>query len=630
MRSPRRPDKLFVVFRTHLTCLAISALLILTATAVSARDPENCLLCHKYKRLHGIADNGTVRSFSVDPHLFQESVHRELSCIDCHSDIEKIPHGSVAKVDCAKTCHMDRWRVMSDSDFSHRDVAAAFAASVHGKKPSDTPDRSRLKPTCTSCHANDLFVLGQGIAATEVFARCKNCHREESLARVFTHIAHRFKQQTTRPPEAIVELCSGCHEDPAVQEVLGRDTPAAKSVETYHATLHSRAMKFGATDTAHCLHCHATSNIHDIRKSNDTASSVHPALRHLSCNIQGCHPGADSRIVAVDSHINQDKNPALRITQHAMQAVMFGTLTVLFSLMGLETYRRVKNRDARFFRWRRVPQRLQATDGFRPQLGTIPNLHRYVTFNPRGDLPRYSIHIVVNHGLMAITFGIAAATGLPLFFHNAELSHTVITLLGGINVMRLVHRVNAAFFTLNCVYHLVVLCAGTLRSILRGTFDLARTQVPRWKDVCDLYHDLRYFLGFAPSRPRMEKFMYKQKLHYLAMIWGCSVLTLSGCCLLFPQIMVKYLPFSNILFNVLRRLHGEESLLAVLVIVLWHFYNVHGAPGRFPVQWTFWTGRIAKDHQIEEHFLEYERQVREGIATCEEERLMQEKTPDGR
>ncbi|MCX8045058.1 MAG: hypothetical protein N3B18_13140 [Desulfobacterota bacterium] len=605
-------------------------LLLSFSASASARDPENCLMCHKYKRLQSIADNGTVRSFGVDPHLFQASVHQELSCIDCHSDIEKIPHGAVAKVDCAKTCHLDRWRILSGSDFSHREVAAAFAASVHGQKPNDPPERVRLKPTCTSCHANDLFVVGQDIASTSVLARCANCHKEETLTKVFTHIAHRFKHQTTRPPQEIVSLCAGCHEDPAVQQVLGADTPAAQAVATYHATLHSRLMQFGATDTAHCLHCHATSNIHDIRRPDDPASSVHPRMRHLSCRSDGCHPGATDRIAMVDSHISPNKNPALLFTEHAMQAVMFGTLTVLFSLMGLETYRRIKNRDARFFRWRRVPQRLECTDAISPRLGAVPNLHRYVTFNPRGDLPRYSIHIVINHGLMALTFALAAATGLPLFFPHAALSHTVIDLLGGINTTRLVHRINAALFTLNCFYHIVVLIAGMLRRMQQGTFDIARTQVPRWKDVCDLYHDVRYFLGLAPSRPRMEKFMYKQKLHYLAMIWGCSVLTLSGCCLLFPEVMVTYLPFTRSLFNVLRRLHGEESLLAVLVILLWHLYNVHGAPGRFPVQWTFWNGKIAKDHQIEEHFLEYERQVREGVAACEEERLVTEKIMNGR
>ena len=75
-------------------------------------------------------------------------------------------------------------------------------------------------------------------------------------------------------------------------------------------------------------------------------------------------------------------------------------------------------------------------------------------------MPRYSLHIIINHTLVAITFVVAVITGLPLFFHNSELSHRFINLLGGINVTRMIHRVNAAIFTLNCAYHVLVLIAG--------------------------------------------------------------------------------------------------------------------------------------------------------------------------
>ncbi len=107
------------------------------------------------------------------------------------------------------------------------------------------------------------------------------------------------------------------------------------------------------------------------------------------------------------------------------------------------------------------------------------------------------------------------------------------------------------------------------------------------------------------------------------MVWGCTILTLSGCCLLFPEFMVEYMPFPKISFNILRLMHAEESVLAFLVITLWHMYNVHMAPGRFPAQWTFLNGMINRDHQIEEHYLEYERQVKEGVAESEEEKLLQ-------
>jgi hypothetical protein len=45
--------------------------------------------------------------------------------------------------------------------------------------------------------------------------------------------------------------------------------------------------------------------------------------------------------------------------------------------------------------------------------------------------------------------------------------------------------------------------------------------------------------------------------------------------------------------------------MALIVLAFWHLANVHIVPGRFPFQWTFLTGRITREHQIEEHFLEY-------------------------
>ena len=305
-----------------------------------------------------------------------------------------------------------------------------------------------------------------------------------------------------------------------------------------------------------------------------------------------------------------------------MEGVMWFTLFFLFTLMGMETYGRLRNQDARFFRWRRVPQKFIGTvPRGENHLGQIPNLHRYVDFKPKGDYPRYSLHIVINHFAVGITFTVAVATGLPLYFHNSAISYEVINMMGGIDVTRIIHRINAALFTLNGVYHLLVLAFGTLKKMLNGTFDIRRTQFPLLKDAKDIFFDIRYFLGMEQARPRMEKFMYKQKIHYLANIWGTCVLTLSGVCLLFPETMVKYLPNPKVSFNLLRLLHADESVLAFLVITLWHLYNVHIAPGRFPLQWAFWNGRITRDHQIEEHFLEYERQVEEGIAECEEDKL---------
>jgi hypothetical protein len=58
-------------------------------------------------------------------------------------------------------------------------------------------------------------------------------------------------------------------------------------------------------------------------------------------------------------------------------------------------------------------------------------------------------------------------------------------------------------------------------------------------------------------------------------------------------------------------MHADEAVMALIVVAFWHWSNVHLMPGRFPMQWTFLTGRITREHQIEEHFLEYLNNLRE-------------------
>jgi cytochrome b subunit of formate dehydrogenase len=255
-------------------------------------------------------------------------------------------------------------------------------------------------------------------------------------------------------------------------------------------------------------------------------------------------------------------------------------------------------------------------------VGSIPrDIYKHVKSDPLGDLPRYSIHIVIQHLLIFTTFLCLVATGLPIYFSDIFWAPYVISFFGGIDTARLIHRIAAFTMMFASAYHLITIIAGTIRKILNHEFDYKRTQIPRPKDLFDLIHDIKYFLGREPYRPKMEKFMYKQKLHYLAIIWGSFVLMAAGSALLFPDIMAKLVPDTigklapqgtvdsesyAIFFQALARLmHADEAVMALIVLAFWHWINVHFVPGRFPVQWTFLTGKITREHQIEEHFLEY-------------------------
>jgi cytochrome b subunit of formate dehydrogenase len=263
-------------------------------------------------------------------------------------------------------------------------------------------------------------------------------------------------------------------------------------------------------------------------------------------------------------------------------------------------------------------------------VGVIPrDIYRHVQSDPFGDLPRYSIHIVIQHFLVFASFIVLAATGLPLYFSDLFWASHVLSLFGGADAARLIHRISATVMVVAAVYHLITIIGGTIGQIINRRFDYKRSQIPRLKDLFDLIHDIKYFLGREPQRPKMEKFMYKQKLHYLAILWGNAVLISAGATLLFPEITARL--WTELVHGILpeglvklltevvanfwalpaffqdfaRLMHVDEAIMALIVVAFWHLTNVHLVPGRFPAQWTFLTGKITREHQIEEHFLEY-------------------------
>jgi len=184
-------------------------------------------------------------------------------------------------------------------------------------------------------------------------------------------------------------------------------------------------------------------------------------------------------------------------------------------------------------------------------------------------------------------------------------------MIGGVGVSRIIHRTIAGVMVFSMVYHVFTITLGPMSQILKGKFDIRRTILPSFKDLRDFKDDMLYFSGARKVRPEMDKFMYKQKIHYFAAAFGNIVMIVSGSSFLFPEFWAAILPVSiaSHFQEMMRLSHPHEALLALLVIAFWHWYNVHLAPGRFPMQWTFLTGKITREHQIEEHFLEYLRNL---------------------
>jgi hypothetical protein len=50
-----------------------------------------------------------------------------------------------------------------------------------------------------------------------------------------------------------------------------------------------------------------------------------------------------------------------------------------------------------------------------------------------------------------------------------------------------------------------------------------------------------------------------------------------------------------------------EAILASCAIMVWHFYEVHLKPGKFPMSTVWLDGKISEHEMEEEHPLQYQR-----------------------
>jgi formate dehydrogenase subunit gamma len=222
---------------------------------------------------------------------------------------------------------------------------------------------------------------------------------------------------------------------------------------------------------------------------------------------------------------------------------------------------------------------------------------------PEEEFERLSLNIRLQHITMAVSVVVLIFTGLPLKFHESAWAKAIIDLLGGPDVSPLIHRAAATGLIIAGLWHLVYIVATR-----EGRWNFMQL-MPKPKDALDAFQQIRFYLGRTDKRPRFDRFSYVEKFDYWAVYWGMVIMIGSGTVLWFTNFFLRYFP--KWATDIAKEAHSDEALLATLAIVIWHFYNVHLNPHKFPLNRTFITGKISAHEMLEEHPLEYERLMKQ-------------------
>jgi len=572
---------------------AILLMLMLTQVAVAA-DAENCLMCHRFRGLSRVDKNGDYRLFYVDENFFSRGPHARVSCTGCHIDIKTIPHNDALPVDCLQSCHIQE--PTREIVFTHAKVHETLEGSVHARVAPDGSEREHPEdfPRCKDCHDNPLFrpvsfhkTIRPGVSDRAI-SRCIQCHSDESFTRYYyNHVTSRMHK--ARDPREVVEMCSSCHAD--VEFTARHNLPNV--VSSYLETYHGKAVLFGSKRAPDCLDCHASyDSVHEMLANNNPLSSVHSNQRAETCQTEDCHPEATPALASFDVHATRNpKTHPLEFTVALLFVIM--TLAILLPILTVNVLGLIRE--------------LLPSHQAEAEIEALTEQARQHAKRKNG-IQRFTGAQRAQHAFLVTTFVILCLTGLPMKFPEAGLSQSIYPLVGGIQGAPIVHRIAGVAMLIGFALHVLVILVKFTRDLqqkgqltLRTWIErfLTLPMIPNWQDLLNIIALTKYVLFLSPKRPHYDRFSWKEKLEYLGLFWGITLLGVTGILLWSESLSSRFFP--GWLLNVCYLAHTYESLLAAAHITLVHIPGVLGRPGVNPLSAMIWDGKISPRMQAEEH-----------------------------
>lgn len=149
---------------------------------------------------------------------------------------------------------------------------------------------------------------------------------------------------------------------------------------------------------------------------------------------------------------------------------------------------------------------------------------------PERRLLQLESHLRVQYVLTVVCVAVLAVTGLPQKFEDLSLSRSMIDLAGGIEMLRLVHRVAGGLLVLTGAYHVVLVLVAVL--VLREAAPLR--MIPSARDVRDALRATASFLRMRSELADVRERQYMHKVDYWFMAWGLGVMIGTGLVNLSP------------------------------------------------------------------------------------------------
>ena len=211
---------------------------------------------------------------------------------------------------------------------------------------------------------------------------------------------------------------------------------------------------------------------------------------------------------------------------------------------------------------------------------------------PKKWFVRFTISQRFEHWVFITSFILLGITGMVQRYSDNPISEFIVSLVGGVENLRLIHHIAAIITMLIVIYHIGAL--GYRIYVNRSRL----TMLPIINDVTNVYHAFLYFIGRRKHPPQQGRYTFEEKLEYWAVVWGTMIMAVTGFMMWNPIATTRILPGQYI--PAAKVAHSLEAMLAILSILIWHMYQVlirH-------FNKSMYSGKISEDTMLHDHPIE--------------------------
>jgi cytochrome b subunit of formate dehydrogenase len=666
----------------HSKTRLLTAVFLLTLPLLSLGQDElsnaSCLDCHDDPGWTEMIDGKEV-SLHVDAGLLASSVHGDWDCIDCHSDIEEVPHAEKLQPASCADCHEDENAEYKQSihgamgTMGNTDTATCSDChGSHGILPvndiASPVFKLNLATTCAKCHDNPGLTAEYRMRFPEIGSQyqesihgqalmkfglivapsCNDCHGvhdikpavnpesmvhhtniDDTCGACHVGIAEVYAQsvhgQHLDDEGKMVAVCNDCHtaheiEMPSSAHFKSSSDEKcgmchADRLENYHETYHGKALVLGASNSAP-----EVAACYDCHGHHDILPAKDPESHLSPDNIVGtcakCHEGANAKFAEYIPHADHRDKENYPILYYAF--VFMTTLLIsVFIVFGIHTF---------FWLFRSLYLYLNDSKTFQETKIDVQQGDEWFTrFEP---FERFL------HFLVVTSFLLLVITGMPLKFYYTDWAQALFNIMGGVDVARSLHHFGAIitflYFGLHLTDRFVAIIKGrkAVKDPETGKFSFRRlisiafgpdSMLPSFQDWHDFVAHQKWFFGKG-EKPQFDRWTYWEKFDYLSVFWGIAIIGFSGMIMWFPIFFSQFFP--GWVINIALIVHSDEALLAAGFIFTFHFFNTHFRLEKLPMDTVIFSGRISKAEMLHERKRWYDRLVAEG--RLEEHRVRDE------